>query len=110
MLTVAGGAITRGPVEVARRVITRFGLSVTQPGRDVTVLRSQAGLPAADSGQLIGFGIVAVRFGLSISLLGLPIADVRREVAVATFYVALARRRQGVFLVVRQVASVGHSA
>jgi hypothetical protein len=108
MLTVGGGAITRGSVKVARRVVTRFGLSVTQPGRDVAVLRSQAGLATADSGQLIVFGIVAVRFGLSIALFGLPIADVRCQVAVATFYVTLARRRQGVFLVVRQGASVGH--
>ena len=63
-LTVARRAIPCGSVEITRRVVTRFGLSVTQPGRDVTVLRSQPGLLAAHSGQLVGPGIFAVLGGL----------------------------------------------
>jgi hypothetical protein len=64
ILTVARRAIPCGSVEIARRVVTRFGLSVTQPGRDVTVLRSQPGLLAAHSCQLVGPGIFAVLGGL----------------------------------------------
>ena len=64
ILTVARRAVPCGSVEITRRVVTRFGLSVTQPGRDVTVLRSQPGLPAAYSCQLVGPGIFAVLGGL----------------------------------------------
>jgi len=68
MLTVGRRAITCGSVKVARRVITRFGLSVPQPGRNVTVLRSQARLPTAYSCQLVGPGILAVLGGLGAIL------------------------------------------
>ena len=64
MLTVGCRAIPRGSVKIACRVITGFRLPVAQPGRDVTVLRSQAGLPAAHSCQLVGPGIFAVLGGL----------------------------------------------
>jgi hypothetical protein len=53
-LAVARCAVPRGSVEITRGVITRFGLSVTQPGRHVTVLRSQPGLPAPHTCQLVG--------------------------------------------------------
>jgi hypothetical protein len=74
-LTVARRAIACGSVEITRRVVARFGLSVTQPGRDVTVLRSQPGLPAAHSGQLVGPGILAVLGGLR-AILGCNLAIV----------------------------------
>jgi hypothetical protein len=64
MLTVRRRAIPSRSVEIAGGVITSFGLSVTQPRRDVTVLRGQAGLPAPDSCQLVGPGILAVLGGL----------------------------------------------
>ena len=60
MLTIGRRAVTCGSVKIAGRVITRFGLSVTQPGRDVAILRGQARLPAAHAGQLVGPGIFAV--------------------------------------------------
>ncbi|HAF18789.1 MAG TPA: hypothetical protein DCK96_03465, partial [Chloroflexi bacterium] len=104
MLTVGGGPIASGPVEIACRVITRFGLSVAQPGRDVTALRRQTGLTTAHSCQLVGPGVVAVRFGLSVALLGLPVADVRSKIAVAPFDVTLARRCQGVLILTSPAA------
>jgi hypothetical protein len=64
VLTVGCRAIPRGSVKIARGVITRFGLSVAQPGRDVTVLRSEAGLPAAHSCQLVGPGVFAILGGV----------------------------------------------
>ncbi len=64
MLTVGRRAIPRGSVKIARRVVTRFGFSVAQPGRDVTVLRSQAGLPTAHSSPLVASRIFAVLCGL----------------------------------------------
>ncbi len=64
MLTVGRRTVTGGSIEIARRVITRLGLSVPQPGRNVTVLRSQARLPTAYSCQLVGPGILAVLGGL----------------------------------------------
>jgi len=39
MLAVAGGAGLRAPVEVTRRVIARLGVSVTQLGREVALVR-----------------------------------------------------------------------
>ena len=161
MLTVGRRAIPRGSIKIARSVIPRFGFSVAQPGRDVTVLRSQAGLPTAHSSQLVGPGIFAVlcglgaifgrnlavvdglgpvirslgvprgrsgafacllftlarraipcgsvevtgrvitRFGLSITLLGLSVAHVRSQIAVAPFQVALACLGQGVSAFIR---------
>jgi hypothetical protein len=62
MLTVARRAIPCGSVEITRRVVTRFGLPITQLGLSVTHIRSQ--------------------------------------IAVAPFYVALARGCQGVFAVI----------
>jgi hypothetical protein len=156
MLTVGRRAVTRGSVKIPCCVITRFGLSVTEPGRDVTVLRSQAGLPAAHPGQLVGPGIFAVLGGLgtvfgrnlavvnslcavicslgvrrwgsrsfacglltlvrcavsrgviarsclSVALLGLSVAYVRGQIAVASFYVPFAWRRQGLFMVRQSV-------
>jgi hypothetical protein len=64
VLAVGRRAITCSSVKITGRVITRFGLSVTQPGRDITVLRSEAGLPTAHSRQLVGSGILAVLGGL----------------------------------------------
>jgi hypothetical protein len=64
MLTVARRAIPCRSVEITRRVVTRFGFSVTQLGRDVTFQRSQPGLPALHSGRLVGPGIFAVLGGL----------------------------------------------
>jgi hypothetical protein len=64
MLAVGRRAVTCGSVQIARRVIARFGLSVTQPGRDVTILRSQARLPATHTCQLVGPGVFAVLGGL----------------------------------------------
>jgi len=63
-LAVARSAVPRGSVEITRRVVTRFGLSVPQPGRHVTVLRSQPSLPAPHTCQLVGPGILAVFGGL----------------------------------------------
>jgi hypothetical protein len=109
MLAVGRRAVARGPVKVPRRVIARFGLSVAQPGRDVAVLRGQPRFPTAHARQLIRLGIVSIGFGVSVALLGLSVADVRGQVAVTPFYVTLARSGQGVCLVVRQGASLGHS-
>jgi hypothetical protein len=64
MLTVAFRTVPCGSVEITRRVVTRFGLSVTQPGGDVTTVRSQSGLTTAHSCQLVGSGILAVLGGL----------------------------------------------
>jgi hypothetical protein len=41
MLTVARRALPSGAVEVTGRVVTSFGLSVTQLGRRVTLQRDQ---------------------------------------------------------------------
>jgi hypothetical protein len=75
-LTVSRRAIPGRPVEIAHRVVTRFGLAVTQPGRNVAVLCSQAGLPTANRRQLVSPGILAVFRGLR-PILGrnLPIVD-----------------------------------
>jgi hypothetical protein len=64
MLAVGRGSVTRGSIEIARRVITGLGLSVTQPGRDVPILRGQASLPTAHPGQLVCPGVLAVPGGL----------------------------------------------
>jgi len=64
VLTVARRAIPCGSLVITRRVVTRFGLSVTQLGRDVTVLRRQPGLPTARSGHLVCPGILTVLGGL----------------------------------------------
>jgi hypothetical protein len=163
-LAVARRAIPRGSVEITRRVVTRLSLSVAQFGGDVTVLRSQPGLPAAHSRQLVGPGILTVlgrlcaifgcnlavvdgsfavvrspsmprgslgafprlmltvarraipcgsvkitrrvvtRFGLPITQLGLSVTHIRSQIAVAPFYVALARGCQGVFAVISATA------
>jgi hypothetical protein len=108
MLAVGRCAVARGPVKVPRRVIARFGLSVAQPGRNVAVLCRQARFPTAHARQLIRLGIVSVGFGVSVALLGLSVTDVRGQVAVAPFDITLARRGQGVVLVVSQGPSVGH--
>ncbi|HEY4896610.1 MAG TPA: hypothetical protein VII01_11020, partial [Solirubrobacteraceae bacterium] len=63
-LIVARRAIPCGSVAITRCVVPCFGLSVTQPGRDVTVLGSQPGLPAAHPCQLVRPGIFAVLGGL----------------------------------------------
>jgi len=68
MLPVGRRAISCGSVKIAGRVIARLGFSVAQPGRDVTVLRSKAGLPAAHSCQLVGPGIFAILGGLGAIL------------------------------------------
>ena len=75
MLTVGRRAVTGGSIEIARRVITRLGLSVPQPCRNVTVLRSQARLPAAHACQLVGPGILPVLRGLG-AILGCDFAVV----------------------------------
>ena len=69
-LPIARRAIARGSVEVTGRVIARFGLLVTQPGRDVAVAGSQPGLPAAHRRQLVRPGILAVLRGLRAILGG----------------------------------------
>jgi hypothetical protein len=61
---VGRGAIACGSIEIACRVITRFGLTVAQSGGDVSVRRSLARLPAAHSCQLVGPGIFTVLGGL----------------------------------------------
>gem|GEM_PF-1325059 len=61
---IAHCAIPFGPVKIARRVVPGFGLSVTQPGGDVTVLGSQTRLPTAQAGQLVGARVFAVFGGL----------------------------------------------
>src|ERR1700737_2109145 len=45
---------------MTRRVITRFGLSVTKPGREITVLSSHPRLSTAHACELVGPGICAV--------------------------------------------------
>ena len=64
VLTIARRASPGGSVEITSRVVTRFGLPVTQPGGNVTVLRSQPGLSAAHSRLLVGPGIQAVLGGV----------------------------------------------
>jgi len=59
-LAVAHRAVPRSSVAITCGIVTRFGLSVTQPGRDVAVTRSQSGFPTAHCRQLIGAGILAV--------------------------------------------------
>ncbi|HEY4915050.1 MAG TPA: hypothetical protein VIJ91_14160 [Candidatus Dormibacteraeota bacterium] len=59
-LSVARRTNPRSPIAITRRIVTRFGLSITQAGRDVPVTRSQTGLPTAHSRQLVGAGILAV--------------------------------------------------
>jgi hypothetical protein len=81
ILAVARRAIPGGSVEIARSVVTRFRLSVAQPGRDVTVLRGQPGLAAAHSSQLVGARILPVFGGLG-SILGRNLAVVDRLGAV----------------------------
>ena len=68
MLTVGRRAIPRGSVEITGGVVTSFGLSVAQPRRNVTVLRSQAGLSAAHSCLLVSPGILAILGGLGAIL------------------------------------------
>jgi hypothetical protein len=58
------------------------------------------------SGGAIAGGPVEItrrvtRFGLSVTLLGISVTNVRGQVAVATFYVSLAWRRQGVRTLIR---------
>ena len=53
-LAIGRRAIPRRSVEVAGRVVAGLGLPVAQPGRDVSVARCQAGLPAAHRPQLVG--------------------------------------------------------
>jgi hypothetical protein len=65
VLAVARGAVPRGSVEVTGRVVTCFGLSITQPGRHVAVLSGLPGFTPAHSDQLIGPGIKAVFGGMS---------------------------------------------
>ena len=58
VLTVARRAIPCGSVEITRRVVTRFGLSVTQLGRDVTLLRSHvASSPLPVALTVLGQGL-----------------------------------------------------
>ena len=64
MLAVGRGPIPGGPVEIARRVIARFGLAVTKPGGGVAILCGQARLPAAHPCQLVGPGVLAILLGL----------------------------------------------
>jgi hypothetical protein len=86
-LTVGRRAISCVSVEIARRVITRLGLSVTLLGRDVTVPRSQSGLPAAHCRQLVGPGILTVLgrlctiFGCNLAIVDSSFAAVRRPSA-----------------------------
>jgi hypothetical protein len=95
VLTVGRRAIARGSVKITRRVITCFRLSVAQPGRDVTVLRSQAGLPTAHSCQLVGPGILAVLGGVG-AIFGRDLAVVDSLGAVIRSLSA-ARGRSGTF-------------
>jgi len=74
VLTVARRAIPCGSVVITCRVVTRFGLSVTQLGRVVTLLRSLHGAPPAHSCQLVGPEIFPVLSGLcAISRCNLPV-------------------------------------
>ena len=59
-LTVARRAIPCGAIGLTGRVVTRFGLSVTQPCRDVTIPRGQPSLATAHRRQLVSPGILAV--------------------------------------------------
>jgi hypothetical protein len=45
LLTLARRAVPGGSVEITRRVVTRFGLSVTLLGLSVTHVRSQIAVP-----------------------------------------------------------------
>ena len=160
ILAVARRAIPCGSVQITCRVVTRLRLSVAQLGGDVTVLRSQTGLPAAHSCQLVGAGILTIlgglcaifrcnlavvdssfavvgspsmprgslgtfarllltvarraipcgsveitrrvvaRFGLPVTQGGLPVTHIRSQIAVASFYVALACGRDGILAVI----------
>jgi hypothetical protein len=95
VLTVGRRAIPGGSVKITGRVITCFRLSVTQPGRDVTVLRGEAGLPTAHSGQLVGPGILAVLGGLR-AIFGSDLAVVDGLGAIIRSLSA-AQRRSGTF-------------
>jgi hypothetical protein len=64
ILAVGRRAVACGSVEIARRVVTRLGLSVSEASRDVAVLSSEPGLPAPHSCQLVGSGILAILGGL----------------------------------------------
>jgi hypothetical protein len=59
-LTIARRAIPCGAVEITRRVVSRFGVPVAQPGRDVAITRCQTRLPTAHGRLLIGPRIFAV--------------------------------------------------
>jgi hypothetical protein len=72
VLTVTRRAITGSAIEVAGRIVTRFRLSVTQPGSDVAVLRCQSGLAPAHPHQLVGPGIKAVLGGVGAIFSGNP--------------------------------------
>ena len=63
-LTVPLRTIAGASVEITGRVVPGFGFAVTEPGRDVTVLRRQPGFAAANTGQLVGPGILEVLGGL----------------------------------------------
>ena len=75
ILAVACRAISSGSVKIARRVVTCFGLPVTEPSSDVTVLRSQPSLSAAHPRQFVGPGILAV-FGRLCTIFGRNLAVV----------------------------------
>jgi hypothetical protein len=83
-LTIARGAIPGSAVAIPGRVVTRFSLSVAQPGRDVSVPRGEPGLPATHSRQLVGPGILAVLrrmraiFGCNLAVIDSPYAAVGR--------------------------------
>ena len=62
-LTIDRGLLSCGSVEITRGAVTGFGLLVTQPGRDVTLPRSQAGLATAHCHQLVCPGIFAIPGG-----------------------------------------------
>ena len=91
-LPAAGRVISRSSVAITRCVVTRFRLSVTQPGGDVAVPRGKSGLPAAHSRQLVGTGILAVPCRLG--------AIVRRDLAIV----------DGSFAAVRGIGTPGVGA
>jgi hypothetical protein len=59
-LAVARRAIACSPIQIARRIVTRFGIAVAQPCRDVPVSRGQTSLTTAHGSLLVGPGILAV--------------------------------------------------
>jgi hypothetical protein len=83
-LTIARGAIPGSAVAIPGRVVTRFGLSVAQSRRDVSVPRGESGLSATHSRQLVGPGILAVLrrmraiFGCNLAVVDGPYAAVGR--------------------------------